>query len=90
MNPKHAPAGGDRFTFRLNESATVTLTFISPGAPTLRLKVVGRAGVNKVYVDGPITNHSALQPGHYIVTARAENAATAQSPSKRLHFVALP
>jgi FG-GAP repeat len=89
VNPKHAPKGGDRLTFRLNEPATVTLTFTSVGVKPLRLRVAGKAGVNKVYVDGPITKHLGLQAGHYTVTARAENAATAKSSSKQLHFIAL-
>jgi hypothetical protein len=89
VNPKHAPSGGDGFSFRLNEPATVTLTFTTTGAKTLRLRVAGKAGRNKVYVDGPITKARGLQAGHYTVSLRAENAATAKSPSKKLHFVAL-
>ena len=81
--------GGDRLTFRLNEPATVTLTFTTPGVKAVKLRVAGRTGVNKVYIDGPITAHSGLQPGNYTVTVRAENAATAKSASKHLHFVAL-
>jgi hypothetical protein len=89
VNPKHAPKGGDRFTYRLNEPAKVTLTFASPGAAKLRLTVAGKAGLNKVYVDGPITKHLGLQPGRYTLKLQAKNAATAKSVSKTLHFVAL-
>jgi hypothetical protein len=89
VNPAHAPKGGDRFAFRLNEPATVMLTSTSPGAASLRLRVAGKAGRNTVYVDGPITKHRGLQPGHYALTVRAENAATAKSASRTLHFVVL-
>ncbi len=87
VNPRHAPKGGTQFTFRLNEPATVTLTFTSSGAKALRLRVAARTGLNNVYVDGPITKHSGLLPGHYTVTARAKNAASAKSSSEKLHFV---
>jgi hypothetical protein len=89
VNPKHAPVDGDGFSFRLNEPATVTLTFTTPGAKALRLTIAGKTGRNKVYVDGPITKTRGLQAGHYTVSVRAKNAATAKSPSKKLHFDAL-
>jgi hypothetical protein len=71
VNPKHAPAGGTRFSFRLSRAARVTLTFHQTGShkrvPAGVVSVAGRVGPNRVYFDGTIRRGAVLHAGHYLV-----------------------
>jgi hypothetical protein len=94
VNPRHAPAGGTRFSFRLNEAARVTLVFRKRAGghygSAHPLTVTGRAGANRVYVDGPLRGKVKLGAGRYQVALHATNAGGVKSAARILHFMVRP
>lgn len=82
---KHAAPTGTTFSFRLNEAATVTLSF-SKRSHKLGVRTVkGRAGANKVSFSGRLGHH-LLRPGKYQVTIVATNAEGNSSVAARFSF----
>jgi hypothetical protein len=90
VNPKHAPKGGTRFSFRLNEPATVTLAFAkktgSRFGSARTVTVAGRKGSNRVYVDGPLSRTVKLGIGQYRVEVHATDAVGEQTAAATLRF----
>ena len=75
---------GTTFSFRLNEPATVTLTFTQRlhGHKVTRgmLSVSGHTGKNRIHFKGRISASKKLRPGRYRLVLTATNAA-GQSPT---------
>ena len=86
---KQRPPVGTAFSFRLNEPATVTLTFARQGA---RHKVAGtvklaaRKGNNHVLFDGRLSRTKKLKPGSYGLKITATNDAHQSTASRSLSF----
>jgi hypothetical protein len=70
----HAKQSKGVFTFSLNESATITLTFKLHGRVRGTLKITGKSGKNMVRVKGRLSKHHKLKAGGYVVTITASNA----------------
>jgi len=79
---------GTAFTFNLNESAQVTLTFKHAGKVRGRIVLTGHPGLNKVAFGGRLDRRHRLKPGRYrvIVTAAVPGETTA-SASLRFRIV---
>jgi len=90
INPKHHRNGGTRFSFRLDQSATVTLTFEKKTAHGYRHKIElsahGRRGANAIDVEGPLGHGKKLGKGHYRVRIAAVNSFGEAASTKTLHF----
>jgi FG-GAP repeat len=89
LNPKHKPKGGVEISFRLIESASVSLSFSEQVHGHLvhkgTLTVAAKAGKNTVFIDGPLGHGKRLAAGHGTVTITAKNA-NGTSTAKPLHF----
>lgn len=75
--------GGTTFSFTLNESAKVTVTFTQNHHQRGlgKLTITGHRGKNKITFDGVINRHTTLKPGIYTVTIT-----TGASTPQRLTF----
>jgi len=88
------PPVGTRFSFALNETANVKLTFelITRSKHHKHTKVkgtlkfTGHAGTNKVVFDGRISSHSKLKPGSYKLVISATNVVGTPGRTSALSF----
>ena len=89
VNPKMKPKGGTKFSFRLNEKATVSFAFTrSKGAKHKRVYQASfPAGENHLYFDGAITKKVRLSAGTYNVTIVATNSAGRSTAAHELSHV---
>ena len=70
----HVKHSKGTFSFRLNEAATVTLTFAHHGHAKGTIKLNGRAGANRLHFTGRLPHRKRLKHGKYTVTIKASNA----------------
>jgi hypothetical protein len=85
-------SAGTTFSFVLNESARITLSFQRKGAkgnPT-KLSFAGRSGRNSFRFNGHISRGPQLKPGNYTVVVTASNPSGAAAKPGHLSFTILP
>jgi hypothetical protein len=78
VNPAHKPSGGTEFSFSVNETATVSLTFtekVNGHSKTVgTLRAHAKSGKNTVWFDGVIGHGKKLRTGQSAVTISAATA----------------
>lgn len=85
VNPKHAPRGGTRFNFKVNEPTSVVFRFAHKHRK-LDAVLSARKGVNRIYIDGPLGGGKHLTRGSWTVRITAVDAAGDRTKARTLHF----
>jgi hypothetical protein len=94
INPKHHLAGGTRLSFRLNDPATVSLTFRrhvgKARKPRGVLSIAAKTGTTTIYFDGVVSPTRKLTPGRYSVALAAKSSGGTSSTATLVFTIDKP